>query len=134
MGKPTSTPPNPSIFEGRVPLCAPPQHRLAVKFLIAACASCPEGFLLHRERSFLCNKKSPPVPKGPKDFGGTTLFHSYPKNTVHFLSVIAGIRPAFAGRLQGRFHWSLTRLSHHMTLSLGITHSVLFFSSPVFHI
>ena len=58
VGKPTSAPTSSQSLRGRVPFCAPPQHRLAVKFLIAACASCPEGFLLYRERSFLYNKKT----------------------------------------------------------------------------
>lgn len=57
MGKPTSTPHSLNL-EGRAPLCAPPQHRLAVKFPIAACASRPEGFLLYRKLRFLYNKKT----------------------------------------------------------------------------
>ena len=48
MGKPTSTPPSPQSLRGAVPLCAPPQHRLAVYYLIAACASLAER---------LCNRK-----------------------------------------------------------------------------
>ena len=65
VGKPTSAPPIPSIFEGRVPLCAPSQHRLAVYDLIAACASIAER-LCNRKglsrisvtRSFLLHKKN----------------------------------------------------------------------------
>ena len=48
MGKPTSTLPSPQSLRGAVPLCAPPQHRLAVYDLIAACASLAER---------LCNRK-----------------------------------------------------------------------------
>ena len=56
--------PIPSIFEGRVPLCAPPQHRLVVHYLIAACASLAERFCNRKElsrisvtKSFLLHKK-----------------------------------------------------------------------------
>ena len=65
VGKPTSAPTSPQSLRGRVPFCAPPQHRLAVKFLIAACASLAERFCNRKElsrisvtRSFLLHKKT----------------------------------------------------------------------------
>ena len=69
VGKPTSTPPSPQSLRGAVPLCAPPQHRLAVYYLITACASLAER-LCNRKglsrisvtRSFLLHKKEAPQP------------------------------------------------------------------------
>ena len=56
----------PSILRGTLPLCAPPQHRLAVHYLIAAYASLAERLCNRKElsrisvtRSFLLHKKSP---------------------------------------------------------------------------
>ena len=56
VGKPTSTPPFPQ-FWGAWTLCAPPQYRKAVKYHYCGVRTPPGGFLFHRKRSFLWNKK-----------------------------------------------------------------------------
>ena len=52
-----SNSPSSSFMRGP-PLCAPPQYHRAVKYIIAACASCPEGFYsIGESKGFSYRKK-----------------------------------------------------------------------------